>query len=107
SRAVTMVAGQRELGLGFPAAFATRVVIAGGGMGLSLWASLRFFPWAARETEPRWERLTALPGLLALAAAGGLLFLVLLKGMGGLHEGEKRRLLEVPLPLKPLLARFL
>jgi O-antigen/teichoic acid export membrane protein len=106
SRAVTLVDGLRRLRLGFPASFVARVVAAGGLMAVVLLAALSLAPGA----PPSMEVATRLRGFLPLAAAaaGGLIvYVTALKLLGGLHQDERRRLLGLPLPWKPLLRRVL
>jgi O-antigen/teichoic acid export membrane protein len=106
SRAVTLVDGLRRLRLGFPASFVARVVAAGGLMALVLLAALSLGPGAPPGLEVGTRLRAFLP--LAAAVAGGLIvYVTALKLMGGLHQDERRRLLGLPLPWKPLLRRVL
>ena len=106
SRAITLVDGMRRLDLGFPVAFAARVATAAAAMGAALLVALRLTPGGV----PALDAVARARGLLPLLAAAGLGVIVygsVLRRLGGLHEDERRRLLGLPLPLKPLLRHLL
>jgi O-antigen/teichoic acid export membrane protein len=106
SRAITLVDGLRRLRLGFPVAFAARVVVAAGAMGVALLVVLRFTPGGAPALDAVARARGLLP-VLAAAGTGVIVYGSVLKLLGGLHEDERRRLLGLPLPLKPLLRHVL
>ena len=107
ARLVTVVYGMREMGLRVPLAFLVRVALASGGMAVGLWVANA--AWAVRPAPvlSLWERGLSLLPLGALALGGALVYALLLRVLGGLDEAERRRLLEMRLPFRPLLARLL
>jgi O-antigen/teichoic acid export membrane protein len=107
ARLVTAVYGRRDLDLTMPWRFMGRVALAGAGMGLSLWAASS--AWRLRPTPSLspWERGLALAPLAVLGIGGALVYALILRLLGGLDEAERRRLLELPLPLRSSLTRLL
>lgn len=103
SRAVTLVAGRRTLGLTFPLAFAARVGAASLVMGGVLAAALAL----ARGVLGTGEKLRGVLVLTMLVFLGIAAFVGALRLFGGLHAEEKRRLLGLPVPFKGLLERVL
>jgi O-antigen/teichoic acid export membrane protein len=106
SRAITLVDGMRRLGLGFPLAFAARVAAAAIAMGAALLMALRPAPGGAAAFDTMTRARGLLP-LLAAAALGAIVYGSVLRLLGGLHDDERRRLLGLPVPLKPLLRHVL
>lgn len=106
SRLVTLVYGVRELGLALPSRFLLRVVAASASFAAILSVMMRFWP----PLDPAAAAAQKLPALLplgALALVGAALYLLALRLLGGLDEAERRRLLALELPFKPLLSRVL
>jgi len=107
ARLVTVVQGTRELGLTLPAGFGLRVAAASAGMAAALLVGLHVWPGAAGADAGIAERSAALAPLAALALAGVIVYVLLIRLTGGLDEAERRRLLDMRLPFRPLLARLL
>jgi O-antigen/teichoic acid export membrane protein len=107
ARLVTVVYGRKGLGLSLPWPFLLRVILASTGMGLALFATSRAasFPMAPRPST--WGRAFDLLPAAALVVGGGLAYALLLRLLGGLDEAERRRILEMRLPFRTLLARIL
>jgi O-antigen/teichoic acid export membrane protein len=103
SRAVTVVAGMRRLGLDFPFRFGSRVLLASGAMAAGLLAILRFFDRTLADHRTGTSFL-----VLALASSlGFLIFILALKALGGIHDEERRRLASLPLPFRGMVFRIL
>jgi len=101
------VYGMKEMDLRTPLAFLGRVTLASGGMGLALLVASASWNTPSTLVLSAWERGLSLLPLAALALAGGLVYALLLRLLGGLDDAERRRLLEMQLPFRPLLARLL
>jgi O-antigen/teichoic acid export membrane protein len=106
SRLVTLVYIKRQMGLRFPLGFVGRVLAATLLFGLPLLLLLPIWPLPA-DTASWAGKLAAALSLGALAALGGLGYLLALRLLGGLDEQERKRILSLKLPFKSALARLL
>ena len=93
----------RALGLRFPARFLGRVALAS----LAFALPLLLLTGEAPTVPGSAPNVAAIVPLLGYAAAGAIIFLVVLRALGGLDRDDRRRLLELRLPFRDLLARFL
>jgi O-antigen/teichoic acid export membrane protein len=106
SRLVSVVAGARQLDLGFPFAFAGRILLASATFGIVL--SLLLRGSATVVAGPgAFAKGAALAPLLGLVILGAGLYVLALRAMGGLHADERRRVLALPLPFKGVLRHLL
>jgi O-antigen/teichoic acid export membrane protein len=104
-RIVALVAVHRSMGLRFPGAFVGRVIAATTAFGVPL-LLLPF--WPLPPDAAGWSgKAAAALSLGALAALGGLGYLLALRLLGGLDEQERKRILSLKLPFKRVLARLL
>lgn len=105
ARGASLYLGRRELQLGFPRRFALRVTLASLAMALLLLPGTRLLGLLpAGAALP--ARLAYLAALLALATAGALAFLLVLRLLGGLEPADRRQLLALKLPFKRFVARL-
>jgi hypothetical protein len=96
----------RHIGLRIPSRVVWRVLGATLLFGLPLLLLLPIWPLPANTTG--WaNKLAAALSLGALAALGGLGYLLALRLLGGLDEQERKRILSLKLPFKSALARLL
>jgi O-antigen/teichoic acid export membrane protein len=107
ARMVTVVYGMKEMGLRTPLPFLGRVALASGGMGLAILVASAAWTAPPALVLSTWERGLSLLPLAAFALGGALVYALLLRLLGGLDEAERRRLLDMRLPFRPLLARLL
>jgi O-antigen/teichoic acid export membrane protein len=98
--------GYRLLGLRWPWAFTGRVVVASTAMAL-LVALLGWWIGTPNPDATRIERLLNLPLLFGVAALGGMLFLGILRLLGGLDPADRSQLERLKLPLKRWIMRVL
>lgn len=106
ARVVTLVYAARRLGLRLPLDFGWRVGAASAAFTLVLLPLLRALPPRAAPRAPL-ELLSGLLPLLGLAALGVVVYLLVLRLLGGLAEADRRRVLELPIPFRATLARLL
>lgn len=93
----------RALGLAFPVLFLGRVALASLAFALPLRLLLGPAPTAGVSAP----NVTAVLPLLGYAALGAVVFLVVLRALGGLDRDDRRRLLELRLPFRDVLARWI
>jgi hypothetical protein len=98
--------GYRLLGLRWPWRFSLRVVLASAIMAALVAALSAFLP-LPDITAHGLARLAALPRLLVIAGAGGAVFLLALRLLGGIDPQDRRQLEQMKLPLKRHLLRIL
>jgi O-antigen/teichoic acid export membrane protein len=104
-RVMTLLAIQRDMQLYFPTRFVGRVMAATVAMSLPLVPLTR---WLSQIGAPNvLSKGIALVCLLAFAGLGGLIYLVVLRLLGGLDEQERKRILSLKLPFKTTLAKLL
>jgi O-antigen/teichoic acid export membrane protein len=106
SRLITLVYIEQTMGLRFPSRFVGRVLAATALFGLPMLLLLPIWPLPADAAGWAGKALAAL-NLGALAALGGLGYLLALRLLGGLDEQERKRILSLKLPFKQMLARLL
>jgi O-antigen/teichoic acid export membrane protein len=106
SRITTLVYVRRQMGLRFPLAFVGRVTAATLAFGAPLLLLLFTLPPTA-AAQGWGDKVVSALGLLGLAAAAGVGYLVALRLLGGLDEQERRRILSLKLPFKGALAKLL
>lgn len=106
ARLVTIVYVERAMGLRFPLRFIGRVLAATLAFGAPLLALLPIWPLPS-DAHGLAGKVLAAFSLAALAALGGLGYLLALRLLGGLDEQERRRILSLKLPFKKALARLL
>jgi hypothetical protein len=92
--------------LRWPWAFTGRVVVASTAMAL-LVALLGWWIGTPNPDATRIERLLNLPLLFGVAALGGMLFLGILRLLGGLDPADRSQLERLKLPLKRWIMRVL
>ena len=95
----------RAMDLRPPLAFLARVTASSLGMAVGLAMALGRLPLPAPGSSVAARIGGALP-VLGIAAGGALLFLALLRLLGGLEPEDRRRLLALNLPARNLLARL-
>jgi O-antigen/teichoic acid export membrane protein len=103
---ITMVEGMNLFRLRLPLAFGARVASATLAFVVVLWPLLRNLPAAAAGSGIG-DRLLVLGTLTGLSFLGAVVFLAVLRLLGGLEELDRRRLLELRVPGKAILARVL
>jgi hypothetical protein len=91
----------RALGLDFPVLFLGRVALASLAFALPLHLLLGPAPTGAGNAP----NVAAILPLLGYAGLGAVAFLVVFRALGGLDRDDRRRLLELRLPFRDLLAR--
>jgi len=97
---------RRSLGLRLPAAFLTRVTTASAVLAAAIAPLVWALPTPSVHSGPLGIALALTP-LLLLAAGGAVVYVVALRLLGGIEEADRRRLLELPLPLAGRLGRWL
>ena len=98
--------GYRLLGLRWPWQFSGRVALASGAMAVIVW----LLNWMLPEpgaTASSLDRLALLPGVLMLSLAGGAVFLVVLRLLGGIDAHDRRQLSQMKIPGKRWILRIL
>ena len=106
ARVLTAVYAVRRLPLDLPVAFGLRVVAASAAFVVVLVPLVKALPAPIPASGP-WSTLTGVAPLIALAVLGAGIYLVTLSALGGLDQADRRRVLELPLPFKSVLARIL
>jgi hypothetical protein len=92
------------MGLQPPWRFLGRLLLSAAALGLLLAAALPALPFPEATS---WSgRAGGLLGLTALSIAGGIVFLGILRLLGGLEAEDRRRLLALNLPGRGLLERL-
>ncbi len=96
----------RAMGLRPPLAFLGRVAASSAGLAVFLLGGLAVLPspGVSLSWAPRFGAVLPLAGLALL---GGVVFLLLLRGLGGLEPEDRRRLFALNLPGKDALARLI
>lgn len=106
ARLTTIAYLHRQMGMRAPLPFVGRVLAATVGFALPLGLLFQF--WPTPTLGGGWlEKLPAALLLLLLILVAGLLYLAVLRALGGLDEAERRRILSLRLPFKHVLAKFL
>jgi hypothetical protein len=96
----------RAMGLRPPLAFLGRVAASSAGLALVLLGGLAALP--PPGASPSWgTRFGAVLPLVGIALLGGVVFLLLLRGLGGLEPEDRRRLQALDFPGKDALARLI
>ncbi len=98
--------GYRLLGLRWPWQFSGRVALASGAMAIVVGMLGWLVPLPSASASSI-ERLMVLPGLLAISAIGGGVFLAALRLLGGIDPQDRRQLAQLRLPGKRWLFRVL
>ena len=98
--------GYRLLGLRWPWRWSFRVVLASAIMAAVV-AGMSVFVPMPDSTAHGLARLVILPPLLLIAGAGGAVFLLALRLLGGIDPQDRRQLEQMKLPLKRYLLRIL
>jgi O-antigen/teichoic acid export membrane protein len=98
--------GYRLLGLRWPWQFSLRVLLASGAMAAAVAALTGVLPLAEAGAHGL-ARLWILPPLLVIAGAGGMLFLAVLRLLGGIDARDRQQLSQMRLPAKRWLLRVL
>jgi hypothetical protein len=106
ARVLTAAYAERRLQLRLPLGFGVRVVAASAAFVVVLVPLLAALPAPVPASGP-WSTLAGLAPLMALAVLGAGIYLLTLSLLGGLDKADRRRVLELPLPFKSVLARFL
>jgi hypothetical protein len=108
---VAMAFALRDFPIRYPVRFVARVAVAAGAMALVI-APLAFgplrppLPWDANGL-PTAQRILLLLGNAALGGVGALVYLGVFRLSGGLDPADRRRIVELRLPLAGKLLRFL
>ncbi len=101
---VVFVAGRRLLDLRFPWLFAGKLVAASAAMGLVLLPLTQLLP---DTITMRSEQIILFVETMAVAAIGGVAFLIVFRLMGGLDQRDRQQLATTRLPFKQLLLKVL
>ena len=105
SRAYTVAAASRRLGITLPWAFGARLTAAAAVMGGVLLLFVRFLPEVSPTAGP--GRLVALLPLVAAVLLGGSVFALSLRTFGGVEALDRERLARLSFPGKQVLLRLL
>lgn len=98
----------RYYDLSFSWDFTGRVLLASGAMAAVVWGLIQSPLLPQISTDATWQtRLIAIIPLLVIAGLGGLVFLVVLRLLGGLLPEDRQRLEQSKLPFKRILMRFI
>lgn len=98
--------GYRLLGLRWPWRFSGRVALASAGLAALVGGLATLVPLPAASAT-RMDRLALLLPLLAITAAGALVFLLALRLLGGIDPIDRHQLAQMKLPAKRWLLRIL
>lgn len=98
--------GYRLLGLRWPWQFSGRVALAAAAMGAVV-SALGHFIAIPAVTANRYERFAVLPPLLLITVLGACVFIIALRLLGGLDPQDRRQVMQLKLPGKKWLLRFL
>lgn len=98
--------GYRLLGLRWPWQFSGRVALAAAAMGAVV-SALGHFIAIPAVTANRYERFAVLPPLLLITILGACVFIIALRLLGGLDPQDRRQVMQLKLPGKKWLLRFL
>jgi len=98
--------GYRLLGLRWPWRFTLCVALATATMALVVGRLGTFLALPAADARG-WARLWTLPPMLAVAGAGGAVFLLALRLLGGIDPQDRKQLAQMKLPAKRWLLRVL
>lgn len=106
TRLITVVYGVRHLGLTLPVNFQGRVIAASASFAFALIGLM--YAWPAPPTpQGTAAKALAIVPLLVFTVIGALLYLVVLRLLGGLDQADRERLLGMRLPFKRVLAKVL